>query len=1253
MPPVHSKSARSEADKSRAPSKRLRSKTLVLVKETPELTSGSKHWTLDFLLSLPSKECEMCEQNTHQMDRDGGEGAGYLCWSKWNYNHKKQKVPAGRECYNCFDIRRRFYNNLDLDTLKDAMTKTEEESATFFELRRDKVSGENRLRSRTLKALTHDVVDGKEGFDEAYEEGTFMPVRDFCKAHNIEDETLLTDMDAFKLFVAQNFGFEVGEGETGAMGVFVTNQAEGTYKFKRGLRKSQRMERKEEYENEAAAKDRLAQLQENEGAGLMEVPESDEAEDGEKDVLPVPLTADNVAKTVGKLIAGPVGLDLSPTASGISGHSEARKFRRDHQTGFFRANHLGAASATTTTEQLVANLTLTKARINSAASSYTAVSEAKSWAAKSPEQDDGTSTTAETKPTPGKSKKKGQQKQHTAGDIIQQGEAFLEESKAQCSPEALWDRRIRNRDFETLLVKLACRAPKLANILCNPQAASLAEDMFTLSTQLEEMKVFFADVRSNPEKFVESIEEKDLHIFGRLKINLKGNVLVQSGFALIQKNDVDPLVVAARLCRYGTPSSLNVTALGSLTDPEVLKVALHVQQSIVSAWMDKVAKKITSDEFTKLMTKLRQAGMLPSADLISKVGSLEADTCLKDHGWAKEHCIDLLVLEFLAGVVADRKAPMLRESRRTAEAIKASKDHMSSRMRTYIRVAGLGSANNLKMSWDLMVSKSEVVGSSAQRMADVTAMLTSFLAKCTVAKGFTSQEERADKYYDIMCQLQEDNSLSLAIQDLLINVRDGYGYVEKVTGGCNSCSRQDDVDEQQQLSDDETLLLMLQEAVCQGLIEVLQSFGFFANYGASLVCGDASAEQLDEYISAFQWLRTVVNAIAKFPIGASKEYLCSEAIARTDTILAAGALRVDLAKKQKQPEAILVAWAGVWKLFMKTSAAAPALKEDDPLVFLQQYCQQATVFDYEKPIVDYISQLASSENFTDMTPSVMTALDEYQHALPGQVAVIYESVKACRAVLQAAEQIKEGRSVGLLQCSVVLQKGAKIVDPIKNVSDKIVAMDAVKAEFSARLKETLANCNMEKAVAFEEKYGNVLPAVKDWTFSEVTWLTSGVADSERNAEIKVVEHFVLATPTTMRVIQELHNSMEHLTWITPDERNQLAAAQSMLEKHGLLATKVALIIGAMVLTNAVLCGTGLEATKAYVFSKLRLPQASLPRMLKDKLSGGGNKGSEVATTEIRSVSAVEETPPPKKVETASCETTEPKPKVRRLTCRNK
>ena len=90
-----------------------------------------------------------------EYDRDAAPGSGVFV--KWARTWVKSFVltPQGFECYPCFDTRRKFTEKESQDNLAQRMAEDETIAERFAALRRDKVSGANKMRKATTTNVTH------------------------------------------------------------------------------------------------------------------------------------------------------------------------------------------------------------------------------------------------------------------------------------------------------------------------------------------------------------------------------------------------------------------------------------------------------------------------------------------------------------------------------------------------------------------------------------------------------------------------------------------------------------------------------------------------------------------------------------------------------------------------------------------------------------------------------------------------------------------------------------------------------------------------------------------------------------------------------------------------------------------------------------------------------------------------------------------------------------------------------------------
>jgi hypothetical protein len=75
-----------------------------------------------------------------------------------------------------------------------------------------------------------------------------------------------------------------------------------------------------------------------------------------------------------------------------------------------------------------------------------------------------------------------------------------------------------------------------------------------------------------------------------------------------------------------------------------------------------------------------------------------------------------------------------------------------------------------------------------------------------------------------------------------------------------------------------------------------------------------------------------------------------------------------------------------------------------------------------------------------------------------------------------------------------------------------------------------------------------------------------------------------------------------MTWATSTQKKMLAEAKVAFNTADKFVQEVGGILGTMVLANALLTSSAVEAFKAYVTNKLKSSMASLPSSLRDRLA---------------------------------------------------
>ena len=89
------------------------------------------------------------------------------------------RYPSGEECYPCYDVRRKWFKDLDQKQLIDKRKDQSQVDDQFNSYRHDSVSGENKFKGPKGKSITT-VEKGSQEFDRNYVSGTFEPLDDFA-----------------------------------------------------------------------------------------------------------------------------------------------------------------------------------------------------------------------------------------------------------------------------------------------------------------------------------------------------------------------------------------------------------------------------------------------------------------------------------------------------------------------------------------------------------------------------------------------------------------------------------------------------------------------------------------------------------------------------------------------------------------------------------------------------------------------------------------------------------------------------------------------------------------------------------------------------------------------------------------------------------------------------------------------------------------------------------------------------------------
>lgn len=246
----------------------------------------------------PVAHCSSCEQDTSSVDRDSSTSAPkFLRWTAWTTikckSTKKQKrVPAGRECYPCFFIRRKYFRKKaetkkgiqKLSCKKGGRSKGEKDSSDendddgckgkgstvamsqievsdmrkekpevedkFWELRQDVVGelGEHKKDDISHLFVTTEKKD--ENYDDEHVTAEFFPLHEFAEKEGIEFES------EKELIAKIQHGWKsatIGFDKSDVLGVELPHQRGGSYLIQRGRRSGTTLRKVESHASRADA----------------------------------------------------------------------------------------------------------------------------------------------------------------------------------------------------------------------------------------------------------------------------------------------------------------------------------------------------------------------------------------------------------------------------------------------------------------------------------------------------------------------------------------------------------------------------------------------------------------------------------------------------------------------------------------------------------------------------------------------------------------------------------------------------------------------------------------------------------------------------------------------------------------------------------------------------------------------------------------------------------------------------------------
>ena len=126
-------------------------------------------------------------------------------------------------------------------------------------------------------------------------------------------------------------------------------------------------------------------------------------------------------------------------------------------------------------------------------------------------------------------------------------------------PKHGWHREIRKRDFDNLMTRLSAFSAKTSLIIGNTTAAQLSEALLSYSLLVEDRRVFFQELRTTPEKYVNAVlEKRTLDLLCKASSAVKANILGTVSAVLQTRMSVVSWMQVLTIAHRGDDRHLNV-----------------------------------------------------------------------------------------------------------------------------------------------------------------------------------------------------------------------------------------------------------------------------------------------------------------------------------------------------------------------------------------------------------------------------------------------------------------------------------------------------------------------------------------------------------------------------------------------------------------------------------------------------------------------------------------------------------------------
>ncbi|CAK0873502.1 unnamed protein product [Prorocentrum cordatum] len=813
-------------------------------------------WCLDW----DACECEQCEQNTHQLDRDSPQyNPHYL------RRHKSRETPegckpSGKECSGCFGVRRVRCKDEDGNIKSMVEVKKEREKNPEFDekwtkLRKDKVSGakfEN-------DAAKHEVTKADTAYEEDFDEGTRYSLVGYIRLRRQQHEVDMEDPVAVENHVTNVLQKPVVVDQRAGkkyVEVFDVDPDHEGVRFRRGRRHSAELTKKEGYDNKGDAKDRFQELESKVGPdrtglrrlrGKAPAPMASggpplgghgaafEASDGESAAPPAQ------GKAACDILAGRASLSrrapspapsLSPAAAGGGGRASA--------AGSARGLSPVQASAT------------------------------------------------------------GRKRASSKQGIIEEAQGLLSKTTETQSWAKHWEMRQKTRGFEGLSTRLVTSGRSCGSFLGDSAANDASSSLFTLEERLRHRQQFFEKARTDFPSLCKGIAGSDtVKPIEEAPPQLLTSILTMCA----QQSFVEPMRpdLAAAFGSFLKYRDGGISADGQLCMSALPgAAAMHAQRGLVLSFIERIFKLPEVDSIA-CATKVFECIGIDSFDPVNIDFKKEG---VLPNGLFPQSCMDLGAVYF-CGIALDaaKKGGELRgEAAVKVYQIVSAAGSLSARVKTHFRhLRGLALQHG-HAAGDIM---RKAHGEHKSRLdmlqtAEVSVAKAAAIALQTALEGPEPFKNAFDTVATLLNEEKTERDLTMFGSVFCTpGVAEGRGH-----GDVNPFE----------------LARQLGTVPTKAVEMALKSSGYNVDAAKRICAGTESNSEgapLDEdsdELNAFEWQCRVLEVVKQYEVGNQSKALSNEAAAHLETQRMACELAIANRKGEKDRLQMVQGWASVWKL---------------------------------------------------------------------------------------------------------------------------------------------------------------------------------------------------------------------------------------------------------------------------------------------------------------------------------------------------